>query len=60
METPIDPIAITVPVALRLSGLGRTKFYELLAKREIESLRVGARRLVVFESLKAFLTKREA
>jgi hypothetical protein len=57
---PTEPIAVTVPVALRLSGLGRTKLFELIKKREIESLRVGARRLIVFGSLKAFLTKREA
>lgn len=57
---PIDPVTVTVPVALRISGLGRTKFYELLAKGEIHSVRVGTRRLVVFASLKSRLTQMEA
>ncbi|MGC2409400.1 MAG: hypothetical protein WA441_05255 [Methyloceanibacter sp.] len=56
----VEPVTVTVPVALRISGLGRTKFYELLANGEIESVRVGTRRLIVFASLKARLTGRAA
>jgi excisionase family DNA binding protein len=48
-------VTITVPAALRASGLGRTMLYELIAKREIVSVRVGSRRLVNYASLKAFL-----
>lgn len=56
MDT-LDPVTITVPAAMRASGLGRTKIYELIARKEIESVRVGARRLIVFASLKARLTE---
>jgi excisionase family DNA binding protein len=59
-EATLDPIAVTVPTALKLSGLGRTKLYELIAMKQIRSVRVGARRLIDFASLKAFLTSREA
>jgi excisionase family DNA binding protein len=59
-DIPLDPIAVTIPVALKLSGLGRTKLYELIANRQIRSVRVGARRLIDFASLKAFLTSQEA
>jgi excisionase family DNA binding protein len=59
-DTPLEPISITVPTALKLSGLGRTKLYELIASKQIRTVRVGARRLVDFASLKAFLTSREA
>jgi len=52
----IEPVTVTVPVALRISGLGRTKFYEMLANGEIDSVRIGTRRLIVFASLKARLT----
>jgi excisionase family DNA binding protein len=55
----INPVTVTVAVALRLSGLGRTKLYELIAKGEIKSLRVGTRRLISFGSLKSFLEKEE-
>jgi excisionase family DNA binding protein len=59
-DTPLEPISITVPTALKLSGLGRTKLYELIASKQIRTVRVGARRLVDYASLKAFLTSREA
>jgi excisionase family DNA binding protein len=51
-----DPLTVTVPMAMKYSGLGRTKLFELIANREIESVRVGTRRLIVFASLKARLT----
>ncbi|MGO9427560.1 excisionase family DNA-binding protein [Rhodoblastus sp.] len=56
-DTPIDPVTVTIPTAIKLSGLGRTKLYELLAKQEIESVRVGTRRLINFASLKALLER---
>jgi excisionase family DNA binding protein len=55
-----DPVTISVSTALKLSGLGRTKLYELLASKQIRSLRVGARRLIDFASLKAFLSSGDA
>jgi excisionase family DNA binding protein len=56
----LDPVTVTIPDALRLSGLGRTKLYDLLTKGEIQSVRVGTRRLIVFASLKALLTPKTA
>ena len=52
----IEPVTVTVPAALRYSGLGRTKLYEMLGNGEIESVLIGTRRLIVFASLKARLT----
>jgi excisionase family DNA binding protein len=52
-----EPLTVTIPVAILVSGLGRTKLYELIARNEIESVRIGARRLIVFASLKARLTR---
>jgi excisionase family DNA binding protein len=59
-DESLDPVTVTIPDALRLSGLGRTKLYELLTKGEIQSVRVGTRRLIVFASLKALLTPKTA
>jgi hypothetical protein len=56
-DAPIEPVTVTVPVALHISGLGRTKLYELIARKEIESVTVGTRRLVVVASLKRQLTE---
>ena len=38
---PIDPVTVTVPAAMKYSGLGRTKLYELITKGEIESCAWG-------------------
>ena len=54
----IEPVTLTVPAAMRVSGLGRTKLYEMILNKEIESVRVGTRRLIVFASLKARLTRK--
>ena len=57
-ESNLEPMTVTIQTAVKLSGLGRTKLYELMSKREIESVRIGTRRLIVFASLKARLTKK--
>jgi hypothetical protein len=54
----IEPVTVTVPAAMKYSGLGRTKLYELIAKAEIESILIGTRRLIIFASLKSRLTKK--
>jgi excisionase family DNA binding protein len=57
-QPSIEPVTLTVPAAMRVSGLGRTKLYEMILNKEIESVRVGTRRLIVFSSLKARLTNK--
>jgi hypothetical protein len=57
MESAIwVPLTVSVNDAMRLSGLGRTFLYECLGDGRIASVRRGKRRLVVYASLKAFLT----
>lgn len=51
-----SPITVTVPEALRLSGLGRTKVYELIGNGTLKTVQIGRRRLVVFASLEALAT----
>jgi len=52
-EIPLKPLTVTIPVALNITGLGRTKFYQLLDDGTIESITIGRRRLVNYESLQA-------
>ena len=59
-DSPIEPLAVTVPVALRLSGLGRTKLYELIAAKKLESTTIGTRRLINYASLKALLSQQNS
>ncbi len=57
----LTPITITVPDALRLSGIGRTKLYELIAEGRLKSTLIGKRRLVVYSSLeRLFAGNKEA
>ena len=50
MQT-LKPITVTIETALTISGLGRTKFYELINDGRIKTIRIGRRRLVIFSSL---------
>lgn len=50
-------LAHSVSTACQLVGLGRTKFYELLAAGEIPTIRIGSRRLIRDADLVGFLDR---
>jgi excisionase family DNA binding protein len=50
-EISLKPITVTVATALAITGLGRTKFYELVKVGRIKTVSVGRRTLVVFADL---------
>lgn len=52
------PLTVKVETAMRMLGLGRTKFYELVGEGEIETIKVGKSRLVIFDSLQRFVASR--
>lgn len=47
----LKPITVTVTTALAVTGLGRTKFYELVKEGRIKTVSIGRRTLVVFADL---------
>lgn len=49
---PIEPLTVRIPVALQLTGIGRTKLYELIASGEIETVKVGRSTLIRVASLR--------
>ena len=51
------PITVRVREACRLSGIGRSKLYELIAAGEIEIVKVGTITLVPVASLANFLER---
>ncbi|MDE3017252.1 MAG: helix-turn-helix domain-containing protein [Pseudomonadota bacterium] len=55
MNEPIKskPITVTVNSALDLTGLGRTKLYELIGSGQLKTVTIGRRRLIVYSSLEA-------
>jgi excisionase family DNA binding protein len=56
----IVPISVRVPEALAMTGLSRSRLYELIKSGEIEIVKVGASTLVLVESLKDAIERRRA
>jgi excisionase family DNA binding protein len=54
-----EALAVSPAVAARLAGLGRTTIYAALTAGELKSLKVGARRLILVETLRAWLARHE-
>lgn len=51
----LDPLSVDIANACRLTGLGRTKLYELIDSGAVQSVKVGKRRLVTVASIRSWL-----
>jgi excisionase family DNA binding protein len=49
------PLAYSISDAVRVSSLGRTKLYQLIAAGQVDTLKIGRRTLVKAESLHKLL-----
>ncbi len=54
----LDPISVRIPEAVRLTGLSRSRLYELMKSGEVEFVKVGSSTLILVESLRAFIQSR--
>lgn len=54
---PLEPLTVRIPVAARMLGIGRSKFYELIASGDIEIVKLGGATLVPVEGLRALVLK---
>jgi excisionase family DNA binding protein len=54
----ISPITVRVPQAVDMTGLSRSRIYELIKSGEIEIVKFGASTLIVVESLKCAVNRR--
>ena len=56
-HTDGNPPALTIRIreACRITGIGRSKIYELIATGDIDAIKVGRITLISVESLKTFL-----
>jgi excisionase family DNA binding protein len=50
-----EPISVKIPEAVRLSGLSRSRIYELMRSGDIEFAKVGSSTLIIVESLRQFI-----
>lgn len=53
----LSPIALRIADACRITGIGRSKFYELIKTGEIEVIKVGAITLVPMSGIQALLER---
>jgi len=51
-KLPMEPITVRIPTAIRLTGIGRSKIYELIKAGEIETVKIGTSTLLKVESLR--------
>jgi excisionase family DNA binding protein len=54
-----EPLAVSPAEAARLAGLGRTSIYSALGSGALKSLKIGKRRLIAVEALRAWLLSHE-
>lgn len=52
VEAPLEPLTIRVSAAVRLSGLSRSRIYELIQSGDLEIHKVGRTTLIPYRSLK--------
>ena len=54
---PVEPICVRINDAARMIGIGRTKLYELIAKGEIETVKIGKATRVITASLRELIKR---
>lgn len=52
-----EPISVRIPEAVRLTGLSRSRVYELMKSGDIEFVKVGGSTLIPFDSLRTFIER---
>ena len=53
-----DLISVKIPEAVRLSGLSRSRIYELMRSGDIHYAKVGSSTLILVESLRGFILEK--
>ncbi len=51
-ERKIEPLTVRIATAVRITGLSRSRIYELIQTGELETVKVGRATLVQYRSLK--------
>ncbi|MBR0795672.1 hypothetical protein JQ615_09760 [Bradyrhizobium jicamae] len=55
-EGQSEPLTVTIAIARQISGLGNTTLWKLISDGTLQSVTVGRRRLVVYQSLRRLLS----
>jgi excisionase family DNA binding protein len=60
MDGTGDIITCSIREFCRLSGISRSRVYELLSDRKLESICLGSRRLILLESYRRLIERQRA
>lgn len=52
---PAEPLSVRIPMAVRLTGLSRSRIYEFIQSGDIEAFKIGASTFIPYDSLRQFL-----
>lgn len=58
LPSSIEPISMRIPEACRFTGISRSTLYLLIARGEIETIKLGASTLVLTDSLRRLVESR--
>ena len=58
-ERTTEPLAVSPAEAAQLAGVGRTTLYLAMRDGDLRSLKVGKRRLIAVDALRAWLLSHE-
>ena len=54
-DKALMPLAVSIPEACRISGVGRTKLYQAIADGHVHAVKAGTRTLIILGSLTAYI-----
>ena len=57
IEPHPQPLTVRIPDACRMTGIGRSKLYELIEEGSIEIIKVGRMTLIPVEALERFIQR---
>jgi hypothetical protein len=56
-QSAFEPITASIPAFCRISGVGRSKAYELINSGAVKTVRIGHRQFVVLESFRDLIER---
>ena len=56
-QLPLDPLTVRISVAVRLTGIGRSKLYELIKTGDLQTVKIGTATLVTIASLRRLVER---
>ena len=56
-QSAVNPLSVGVEDGARMIGVARSMFYEILARGELKSFKLGRRRLVLVKDMEAYINR---